>query len=401
MYFAFCPHRPGMEMRRVCADMSLCPVLTRCVVTTPRMKLELAAMKVDVMPPVMEEGVVSKLLSMQKPVCKTTIADRTKFVAKQIASPVRAEYNIDLATYGPHFLNHAVYRDEPDAPVVYFTSFGTALAATVTLASNNPMYPDNAMMQLGRLYDVSFPGVSMYVSDVIRVELFANSNCGTAGDVTFLVKTMTPTTGLYVTGMSAETGEMIIPMLPGLPVKGVPGTYEVKASITVPTDFVAYADIDECMAGTSTCSPFATCTNTIGSFSCECMPGYVDVSADGKVGEVCEEKLYECPAITVKVSNGEALDFGWRIREMRLYSSDDCSPESEVLSKTADGSRTASIYPISTPNFAPAPETAIMPYSHPREIVRALQCYTKCGSGTYAGARKLSRARRMSILGAD
>merc|ERR1719387_1934693 len=44
---------------------------------------------------------------------------------------------------------------------------------------------------------------------------------------------------------------------------------------------------------------------------------------------------------------------------------------------------------------------AIAPFSHPREIVRALQCYTKCGSGTYAGARKLSRARRMSILGAD
>jgi hypothetical protein len=25
MYFAFCPHRPGMTMERVCADMSLCP----------------------------------------------------------------------------------------------------------------------------------------------------------------------------------------------------------------------------------------------------------------------------------------------------------------------------------------------------------------------------------------
>ena len=34
-------------------------------------------------------------------------------------------------------------------------------------------YPDNADTQLGRLYPVSFPGVSMYVSDVIRVELFS------------------------------------------------------------------------------------------------------------------------------------------------------------------------------------------------------------------------------------
>jgi hypothetical protein len=392
MYFAFCPYRPGMTMQRVCADMSLCPVLTRCVVTTPRMGLELPAMKVGVGQPTMTNGVVSKLLSTQKPLCKTTIADRTKFVAKQIASPVRAEYNIDLATYGPHFLNHAVYRDEPDAPVVYFTSFGTALAATVTLASNNPIYPDNAETQLGRLYVTSFPGVSMYVSDVIRVEIFGNSNCGTAGTVTFLVMVPmgVPTgAGLYVMGMKASTGEMVIPMLPGTMVSA--GTFSVTASITEATDFVAYADIDECAAGTSTCSPFATCTNTIGSFTCTCMPGYVDVSGDGSV---CEEKHYECPAISVKVSNGEALDFGWRIREMRLYSSEDCSAASEV----APG--TASIYPVSEPGLVPS-AGAIAPFNHPREIVRALQCYTKCGSGTYAGARKLSRARRMSILGAD
>jgi hypothetical protein len=392
MYFAFCPHRPGMEMRRVCADMSLCPVLTRCVVTTPRMGLELPAMKVGVPTPVMANGVVSKLMSMLKPICKTTIADRTKFVAKQVASPVRAEYNVDIATYGPHFLNHAVYRDEPDAPVVYFTTFGKALAATVTLASNNPIYPDNAETQLGRLYVQSFPGVSTYVSDVIRVEIFSNANCGTGGDVTFtvVVPPGVPTgAGLYVMGMKATDGEMVIPMIEGKEI--AKGKFEVSATITVPTDFVAYADIDECTAGTSMCSPFATCTNTIGSYTCKCNPGYVDKTGDGSV---CEEKLYECPAITVKVSNGEALDFGWRIREMRLYSSDDCKPESEV----APG--TASIYPVSEPNLVPS-GGEIAPYSHPREIVRALQCYTKCGSGTYAGARKLSRARRMSILGAD
>merc|ERR1719171_1094523 len=189
--------------------------------------------------------------------------------------------------------------------------------------------------------------------------------------------------------MKASTGEMVIPFLPGMMVSA--GTFSVTASITEATDFVAYADIDECMMGTSTCSPFATCTNLIGSFKCTCMPGYVDVSGDGSV---CEEKHYECPAISVKVSNGEALDFGWRIREIRLYSKDTCSPESEV----APG--TASIYPVSASGMVPS-AGEIAPYNHPREIVRALQCYTKCGSGTYAGARKLSRARRMSILGAD
>merc|ERR1719163_1459224 len=118
------------------------------------------------------------------------------------------------------------------------------------------------------------------------------------------------------------------------------GTFKVAASITEPTDFVAYADMDACMEG------------------------YVDVSGDGTV---CEEKHYECPAITVKVSNGEAMDFGWRIREMRLYGDAECSPESEV----APG--TASIYPVSTPNMVPGDPKTIAPYSHPREIVRALQ----------------------------
>merc|ERR1719235_1152394 len=80
---------------------------------------------------------------------------------------------------------------------------------------------------------------------------------------------------------------------------------------------------------------------------------------------------------------------------MRLYSSDKCTPESEVSPGTA------SIYPVSTTPMLVPSSGAIAPYSHAREIVRALQCYTKCGSGTYAGARKLSRARRMSILGAD
>jgi hypothetical protein len=394
MYFAFCPERPGMTMQRVCADMSLCPVLTRCVVTTPRMSLELPAMKVGVNQPTINKntGFVSGLLSTQKAACKLAIADRKTFVAKQIASPVRAEYNIDLATYGPHFLNHAVYRDEPSAPVVYFTDFGTAIAATISLASNNLLYPDNAKTQLGRTYDQSFTGVSTYVSDVIRVELFGDSNCNVKGTVKFQVyvpSTVSTGAGLYVKGFKAKNGQEIFAMLPGTLASD--NLFEVEATLTEATDFVAYADIDECTSGTSTCSEFATCANTIGSFTCTCMEGYVDKAGDGSV---CEEELYECPAISVKVSNGEALDFGWRIREMRLYSSDDCSSESEV----APG--TASIYPVSDPMLVPS-SGAIAPYSHAREIVRALQCYTKCGSGTYAGARKLSRARRMSILGAD
>ena len=37
---------------------------------------------------------------------------------------------------------------------------------------------------------------------------------------------------------------------------------------------VFLADINECTAGTNNCHPDATCTNNIGSFTCECNNGY-------------------------------------------------------------------------------------------------------------------------------
>ena len=37
-------------------------------------------------------------------------------------------------------------------------------------------------------------------------------------------------------------------------------------------------DIDECVKGSSRCDSQAVCINTIGSFKCDCKPGY---SGDG------------------------------------------------------------------------------------------------------------------------
>ena len=40
------------------------------------------------------------------------------------------------------------------------------------------------------------------------------------------------------------------------------------------------ADIDECAQGLDSCSSLADCTNTEGSYECECVPGY---QGDGRV----------------------------------------------------------------------------------------------------------------------
>jgi len=39
-----------------------------------------------------------------------------------------------------------------------------------------------------------------------------------------------------------------------------------------------YLDIDECATDNGGCSSVASCTNTVGSFLCTCLPGY---SGDG------------------------------------------------------------------------------------------------------------------------
>ena len=43
-------------------------------------------------------------------------------------------------------------------------------------------------------------------------------------------------------------------------------------------DLVSFADVDECLLQTHTCSDWAFCTNTVGGYNCSCLPGY---SGDG------------------------------------------------------------------------------------------------------------------------
>ena len=50
---------------------------------------------------------------------------------------------------------------------------------------------------------------------------------------------------------------------------------------------ICYSDIDEC-ASTSICPLGSMCVNTLGSYDCECLEGYLEV--DGLcIGEQCFE----------------------------------------------------------------------------------------------------------------
>ncbi len=57
----------------------------------------------------------------------------------------------------------------------------------------------------------------------------------------------------------------------------------------------ACRDVDECALGTHTCSALKACTNTEGSFMCECMPGYTSYYATCRDVNECSSST-RCPA---------------------------------------------------------------------------------------------------------
>ena len=57
-------------------------------------------------------------------------------------------------------------------------------------------------------------------------------------------------------------------------------------------------DIDECQTGDIMCEPNSICTNAIGSFTCECLPGYrTNESTNGTCAGKCES-TYHCIHVT-------------------------------------------------------------------------------------------------------
>jgi hypothetical protein len=44
-----------------------------------------------------------------------------------------------------------------------------------------------------------------------------------------------------------------------------------------------FADVDECTTGTACAGPNTACNNTVGSYTCDCLPGFSPVGTDTKV----------------------------------------------------------------------------------------------------------------------
>ena len=59
------------------------------------------------------------------------------------------------------------------------------------------------------------------------------------------------------------------------PVRGI-----CKTSFTQHYQFSLSSDVDECAEATHNCHQFASCTNTVGHFTCKCIDGY---TGNGKI----------------------------------------------------------------------------------------------------------------------
>jgi hypothetical protein len=82
-------------------------------------------------------------------------------------------------------------------------------------------------------------------------------------------------------------------------------------------DIAVAVDNNECLD--SQCDENALCINTLGGSTCECKPGWV---TDG-FGQ-CVAVAWKANPLTVRVENDAALAFGWRLKEIELFTDAEC-----------------------------------------------------------------------------
>jgi hypothetical protein len=375
LFYAECPMRKGMTSTLVCKGQTTCPVLYRCIVGEVRMTMELANR------PGGKPAVLADTAG-----CVAYTSDPQAFVSRQLASPTRAEYTLDISLYGPaltkdaeyYGISEVVYRSAPTAPQSVVTLVHKSVRAINVISSA----PGDSMLNLGMTSEVP-AGYKMFISDFVRVEAFGDG-CSTPTDVPQLVTVgfKLPKDTVLASAFVLDDPSMLEPVE-----STMVGEY-IYASIPSDggaTTLAVAADIDECEQ--MPCSTDAVCTNTLGSFMCVCKEGF-----EGD-GFTCEPIKYDCPPLTFRVANGEALDFGWRVREMELFTDDKCSMPVSL------GFSDMTIYTAKT--LASCTETPSPTYNNALEIVATNNCYLKCGSGMTLRQRRLTKGRRMQISGSD
>jgi hypothetical protein len=303
------PFDPTASLDYVCRGVELCPEFTTCVLSPIRFEDELslafgkgwAGAGPDL------DGVNTKAKVLVTDYRGTAIisalkVDLNSMVMRSAMGSTRATLKSVMSTEPEKAIESVVMSlVSPTAAMGYY-------AETEYLTT----YPENT-------------GTLGYLSDVLRFEAFAEDKSYVPAMATI---------DMYI-GPVARPDLLRVVMIPygGTPVLvdyvSTPGGVQFTAPVTA-ADFYITATVDACMEA-NPCDAKATCTNTPeGVFqilepTCTCDPMY---SGDGLTCALKPE-FYNQEAGTldfyVKISHMDVMDFGWRVKEIELYSDFDCT----------------------------------------------------------------------------
>ncbi|XP_047462251.1 uromodulin-like 1 [Mugil cephalus] len=129
---------------------------------------------------------------------------------------------------------------------------------------------------------------------------------------------------------------------------------------TVDANSTSINDVNECASGDNDCHPWARCTNTFGSYTCDCLDGYMDNNPE-RPGRVCQA-IAALETTTTAVATA-------------IFPTVSSSTVSQMTS-TSEPSTSQSIVTQSTPGFATTAATVALATSSTTTITTTIPTTT-------------------------
>jgi hypothetical protein len=308
------PFDPTASLDYVCRGVDVCPEFTTCILSPLRFEDEfsLAFSKGWVGSKPNLDGVNTK--------AKVIVTD---YRGTAIISALKAD------------LNNMVFRSAMGSTRATLKSVASTSAAAVESVVMSLVSPTAAMGYYAETeYSTTFgeiTGSLGYLSDVLRVEAFQPAGS--------YVPVMT-TIDMYI-GAVAKAEDLRVVMIPyGLgPVLVDAVTYDpatmlvtISAAFAGAADFFITSTVDACMVA-NPCDAKATCTNmasgvySLLTATCTCNDMYTGDGITCALKPEFYDHQDEASTLDfyVKISHMDVMDFGWRVKEIELYSDFECT----------------------------------------------------------------------------
>jgi hypothetical protein len=349
VYRAVVSKEPALALKEVCASETLCPSLTTCVEAEHMFTLELGKLR--------SAPFSTKIAALPDPAAVlhstawldgSTPRDFTdpdfdyKF-PKVLLSENRAEAVIRTALWE---FGKEIFRAAPGATRVRLHLFPPT---TVTaIASLSSVEDEWVMSNFGTTYAVP-AGFSGWLTDVLRVELFAADGAPVTDGAPFAFEVFIPGAALPIFPFANGAFCAACTIEPSTVGPTTLGWY----TVTVPgsmasSDFLFTTDLDECALGPAATGCEAPedggkCVNDLpfdGGYHCECVPGYKGENGEPPltklaVGVQCVLAQYVPPDQHFLLYHNDEAEYGLHVGELRLF--EKSGPSGECLGECPNG----------------------------------------------------------------